>query len=201
MHPRTALPFVLAALMLLPQGVAAHEAKEYTFLLKEDGSTPSAVDAGILVETDSLFFMNVDDRDGVSHRVQVDADADGSFEGVDDFATQWLNASCEQDANGSKLDEGCVVTELVLLAPENGLLPGNISMRHQIRSDSGTSNRAFYVNYTLDVHVQPNLPPTPSPTGQDAQNGNQDPLALLLVLSLLGILVIAPRLMGAGEEE
>jgi hypothetical protein len=201
MRPQTIFAFALAALMLFPQGVVAHEAKEYTFLLREDGSTPSSVEAGILVETDSLFFMNVDDRDGVSHRVQVDADADGSFEGLDDFATQWLNASCEQDANGSKLDEGCVVTELVLLAPENGLLPGNISMRHQIRSDSGTSNRAFYVNYTLDVHVQPNLPPTPSPTGQDAQNGNQDPLALLLVLSLLGILVIAPRLMGAGEEE
>ena len=201
MRTRTTFAFALAALMLLPQGVIAHESKEYTFLLREDGSTPSSVEVGILVETDSLFFMNVDDRDGVSHRVQVDADADGSFEGVDDFATQWLNATCEQDANGSKLDEGCVVTELVLLAPENGLLPGNISMRHQIRSDSGTSNRAFYVNYTLDVHVQPNLPPTPSPTGQDAQNGNQDPLALLLVLSLLGILVIAPRLMGAGEEE
>ena len=201
MRTRTTFAFALAALMLLPQGVIAHESKEYTFLLREDGSTPSSVEGGILVETDSLFFMNVDDRDGVSHRVQVDADADGSFEGVDDFATQWLNATCEQDANGSKLDEGCVVTELVLLAPENGLLPGNISMRHQIRSDSGISNRAFYVNYTLDVHVQPNLPNVLPPTGQDAQNGNQDPLALLLVLSLLGILVIAPRLMGAGEEE
>ena len=201
MRTRTTFAFALAALMLLPQGVVAHESKEYTFLLREDGSNPSSVEAGILVETDSLFFMNVDDRDGVSHRVQVDADADGSFEGVDDFATQWLNATCEQDANGSKLDEGCVVTELVLLAPENGLLPGNISMRHQIRSDSGISNRAFYVNYTLDVHVQPNLPNVLTPTGQDAQNDNQGPLALLLVLSLLGILVIAPRLMGAGEGE
>ena len=38
MCPRTAFALALAALMLLPQGVAAHEAKEYTFLLKEDGS-------------------------------------------------------------------------------------------------------------------------------------------------------------------
>ena len=201
MRHRTAFALALAALMLLPQGVVAHEAKEYTFVLREGGSTPSAIEPGILVETDSLFFMSVDDRDGVSHRVQVDADADGSFEGLDDFSTQWLNASCEQDANGSKLDEGCVVTELVLLAPENGLLPGNISMRHQIRSDSGISNRDFYVNYTLDIHVQPNLLPTPSPTGQDAPDDNQDSLALLLVLSLLGILIIAPRLMGLSEEE
>ncbi len=201
MRPRTTFAFALAALMLLPQGVLAHEAKEYTFLLREDGSTPSSVGSGILVETDSLFFMNVDYRDGVSHRVQVDADADGSFEGLDDFSTQWLNASCERDANGSKLDEGCVVTELVLLSPENGLLPGNISMRHQIRSDSGTSNRAFYVNFVLDVHVQQNLPTTPAPTGQDPQNDNQDPLAFLLILSLLGILIITPRLMGSSEEE
>ena len=201
MRHRTAFALALAALMLLPQGVVAHEAKEYTFLLREGGSTPSAIEPGILVETDSLFFMSVDDREGVSHRVQVDADADGSFEGLDDFTTQWLNASCEQDANGSKLDEGCVVTELVLLASENGLLPGNISMRHQTRSDSGISNRIFYVNYALDAHVQPNLPNTPAPTGQDAQDSNQDPLALLLVLSLLGILMIAPRLMGSSEEE
>ena len=201
MRPRTTFALALAALMLLPQGVAAHETKEYTFLLREDGSTPSSVEAGILVETDSLFFMNVDDREGVSHRVQVDADADGSFEGVDDFATQWLNATCEQDANGSKVDEGCMVTELVLLAPENGLLPGNISMRHQIRSDSGITNRDFYANFALDVHVQPNPLTTPSPTGQDTLDGNQDPLALLLVLSLLGILMIAPRLMGSSEEE
>ena len=199
MRPRTTFALALAALMLLPQGVVAHEAKEYTFLLKEGGSTPSSVDAGILMETDSLFFMNVDDREGVSHRVQVDADADGSFEGVDDFATQWLNSSCEQDANGSKLDEGCMVSELVLLAPENGLLPGNISMRHQVRSDSGLSNRAFYVNYALDVHVQPNLT-TAAPTGQDAQDGNQNLLGLLLVFSLLGILIIAPRLMSSSEE-
>ncbi|MDP7203904.1 MAG: hypothetical protein QGF72_07240, partial [Candidatus Poseidoniaceae archaeon] len=77
----------------------------------------------------------------------------------------------------------------------------NISMRHQTRSDSGISNRIFYVNYALDAHVQPNLPNTPEPTGQDAQDSNQDPLALLLVLSLLGILMIAPRLMGSSEEE
>ena len=153
------------------------------------------------METDSVFFMNVDDREGVSHRVQVDADADGSFQGVDDFSTQWLNATCEQDSNGSKLDDGCAVTELMLLAPENGLLQGNISMRHQIRSDSGISNRTFYVNYALDIHVQPDPPSTPAPIEQSAQDGNQGLLALLLVLSLLGILVIAPRLMGSSEGE
>ena len=199
-HP-VVFALAIAILMLLPQGVVAHEAKEYTFLLRADGSTPSSVEAGILVETDSLFFMNVDDREGVSHRVQVDADGDGSFGGVDDFATQWLNATCEQYANGSKLDDGCVVTELVLLAPENGLLPGNISMRHQIRSDSDISNRAFYVNFALDIHFQPDLPNAPAPTEQGAQGGNQGPLGLLLALSLIGILMIAPRMVASSEEE
>ncbi len=69
MRHRTAFALALAALMLLPQGVVAHEAKEYTFVLREGGSTPSAIEPGILVETDSLFFMSVDDREGVSHRV------------------------------------------------------------------------------------------------------------------------------------
>ena len=191
------LSLVLAALLMAPQGVAAHDPQEFTFLLREDGSSPSSVEAGILVETDSIFFMNVDDREGVSHRVEIDADGDGYFE----FATQWLNASCERDANGSKVNEGCMVTELVLLAPENGLLPGNISMMHQISSNSGISSRSFYVNYALDVHS----PPTEElPTGSDEEHESGDgngPLVLLLLASLIGISIILPRLMDSTKEK
>ena len=60
-------------------------------LLKEDGVTPDGVSPGILVSTDSLFFYNVDSREGAAHRVLIDADGDGTFDGVDDMATAWLS--------------------------------------------------------------------------------------------------------------
>ena len=47
--------------------------------------TPSSVPDDVLVETDYLFFMDVDDREGVSHRIQLDADGDGVFDGPDDI--------------------------------------------------------------------------------------------------------------------
>jgi hypothetical protein len=145
--------------------------------------------------------MNVDERDGVSHRIQVDADGDGMFDGVDDLATQWLNGSCELDESGSKVDDGCMVTELVLLAPENGLLPGNISMLHQIRLESGTNETGFYVIFGLDEHTEPQSEPGFSENGEEGANEKDGFLVALLLISMIGIAVIAPKLINSEEEE
>ena len=75
---------VLLSVIFAPLSIA-HEPKEYTILLTEQGTTPSTVPDDVLVETDYLFFMNVDDREGVSHRIQLDADGDGVFDGSDDI--------------------------------------------------------------------------------------------------------------------
>ena len=67
------------------------------------------------METDSLFFINVDEREGYSHRIQVDADGDGEYNGSDDFSSAWLQGSCDLDENGSKVEPDCMVTWLVFL--------------------------------------------------------------------------------------
>ena len=60
--------------LLLVSPVSAHEPKEYTILLKEDGITPNGVSPGILVTSDSLFFYNVDGRENATHRILVDVE-------------------------------------------------------------------------------------------------------------------------------
>ena len=65
---------------LLSSSIAcAHDQKEYNILIKENGLTPPSVNQGVLVETDTLFFRNVDNRENVTHRILVDADQDGYF--------------------------------------------------------------------------------------------------------------------------
>ena len=118
--PALAFTSILLASFLSP-AVSAHEPKEYTILLTQDGTTPQTIPEDVLVQTDFLFFMNVDDREGVSHRIQFDADDDGLFNGSDDFSSNWLSGSCDLDENGSKVDDSCMVTEPILLGPENGL--------------------------------------------------------------------------------
>jgi hypothetical protein len=189
---------VALSLLLLAAPVTAHDTKEYTMLLKEDGVTPDGVSSGVLVSTDSLFFYNVDSRAEVIHRVLIDADGDGEFEGVDDMATAWLSPSCELNENGDKADPNCEVTELILLDPSNGLLPGNISMLHQIDHNQSLTESAFIVSFSADQHtVLDNLP-----TGsEEEQSGGNDLLVLILMVSLVGIVTLLPRLMDATEDE
>ena len=157
--------------------------------------TPSSVPDDALVETDYLFFMDVDDREGVSHRIQLDTDGDGVFDGPDDISTAWLTRSCELDDNGSKEDSDCMVAEAVLLGPQNGILPGNVSMRHQTMANSTISENYLSVVLNDDVHVQimpeVNQPVQMQESPEKAQN---DLLVVVLFLSLMGILAILPSL-------
>ena len=167
-------------------------------LLKEDGVTPDGVPPGVLVSTDSLFFYNLDSREEAIHRILIDADGDGGFEGVDDMATAWLSPSCELDGNGGKVDPECEVTELVLLDPSNGLLPGNISMLHQIDHNQSLTESAFTVSFSADQHTVPDNFPAGS---EEGQSGGNDLLILVLIVSLVGIVVILPRLVDSTEDE
>jgi len=175
--------------------VSAHEPKEYTILLTQEGTTPQNIPDDVLVQTDFLFFMNVDEREGVSHRIQFDADGDGLFNGSDDFSTNWLSESCDLDENGSKVDESCMVTEAILLGPENGLLPGTIQLQHQIMSNSSISEENFSVTFREDVHNQPNpqavLPQMPQ---ENSVDGNRDVLLVILFTSMMGILAFSSSL-------
>ena len=192
-NPGLAIAFLLAS--LLSPVVSAHEPKEYTILLTQEGTTPQTIPDDVLVQTDFLFFMNVDERGGVSHRIQFDADGDGLFNGSDDFSTNWLSGSCDLDENGSKVDESCMVTEAILLGPENGLLPGTIQIRHQIMSNSSISEENLSVTFSEDVHNQQNpelvLPQMPQ---ENSADGNRDLLVVILFTSLMGILAISPSL-------
>ena len=192
--PALAFASFLLATFLSPV-VSAHEPKEYTILLTQEGTTPQTIPDDVLVQTDFLFFMNVDERGGVSHRIQFDADGDGLFNGSDDFSTNWLSGSCDLDENGSKVDESCMVTEAILLGPENGLLPGTIQLQHQIMRNSSISEGNLSVTFREDVHNQPNpevaLPQKPQ---ENSLEGNRDVLVVILFTSLMGILAISPSL-------
>ena len=187
---------ILLASFLSPS-ISGHEPKEYTILLTQDGTTPQTIPDDVLVQTDFLFFVNVDDREGVSHRIQVDADDDGRFNGSDDFSSNWLSSSCDLDENGSKVDESCFVTEAILLGPENGFLPGTIQLRHQTMHGSLLFEENLSVTFTEDVHNQPGpevgLPQVPQ---ENPEDGSRDLLVVILFTSLMGILAISPSLIN-----
>jgi hypothetical protein len=190
---------VLLSATMAPLAIA-HETKEFTILLTDQGMTPASVPDDVLVETDFLFFMDVDDREGVSHRIQFDVDGDGVFDGPDDLSTAWLTSSCELDENNSKMDPDCMVAETVLLGPQNGILPGKVSMRHQIQTNSTISDDYLSVTLGMDVHVQTSPQVTQPTTLQESSGNDQnDLLVVVLFCSLMGIMAILPTLTSSED--
>ena len=190
---------VLLSATMAPSAIA-HETKEFTILLTDQGMTPASVPDDVLVETDFLFFMDVDDREGVSHRIQFDVDGDGVFDGIDDLSTAWLTSSCELDENGSKIDPDCMVAEAVLLGPQNGILPGKVSMRHQIQTNSTISDVYLSVTLGMDVHIQTSPQVTQPTTLQESSGSDQnDLLVVVLFCSLMGIMTILPTLISSED--
>ena len=153
------IPLLAAALIMLPP-VTAHEAKDYTILLTSEGTSPDSVPEGGLVTTDRLFFMMVDNRNDTRHMVAMDVDNDGSYDGPDDLSSPWLTSSCELDEEGNKTDSECKVTYTLILGPENGILPGNISLLIKINENENITNHTLNASFTEDVHTPPqNLQP------------------------------------------
>jgi len=182
------IPLLAAALIMLPP-VTAHEAKDYTILLTSEGTSPDSVPEGVLVTTDRLFFMMVDNRNDTRHMVAMDVDNDGSYDGPDDLSSPWLTSSCELDEEGNKTDSECKVTYTLILGPENGILPGNISLLIKINENENITNHTLNASFTEDVHT---LPQNPQPVEDSQPEAEPDATIAdgwLSRLAMAGILI------------
>ena len=183
------IPLLVAALILLPSATA-HEAKDYTILLTSEGTSPDSVPEGVLVTTDRLFFMMVDNRNDTRHMVTLDVDRDGSYDGPDDLSSPWLTPSCELDEEGNKTDSECKVTYTLILGPENGIMPGNISLLININENENITNHTLNASFTEDVHTPPQNP-QPAEDSQSKADPDDDAVqdTRLSRLAMAGILI------------
>ena len=201
MRGRVLLVIGVFFILLSPSITSAHDQKEYNILITEDGLTPASINPGILVETDTLFFRNVDDRQDVQHRILVDADGDGVFEGMDDFSTEWISSSCELNETGQKVDDSCNQHALILLDPSNRLLPGNISMIHQIKENNETFDINFYVNFAQDIHVNNDNAPTGNEDLEEVKKSSKEQLLeAVIFFSSLAVILVGLEIIKSDKE-
>jgi hypothetical protein len=182
------IPLLAVALIMLPP-VTAHEAKDYTILLTSEGTSPDSVPEGVLVTTDRLFFMMVDDRNDTRHMVSMDVDNDGSYDGSDDLSSPWLTSSCELDEEGNKTDPDCKVTYTLILGPENGILPGNMSLLIKIQENENLTNHTLHASFTEDVHLPPQNIQPEEDSQPEAESDDTLGDSWLSRLAMAGILI------------
>ena len=201
MRGRVLLAIGIFFILLSPSITSAHDQKEYNILITEDGLTPASINPGILVETDTLFFRHVDDRQDVQHRILVDADGDGVFEGIDDFSTEWISSSCELNETGQKVDDSCNQHALILLDPSNRLLPGNISMIHQIKENNETVDIDFYINFAQDIHVNNDNAPTGNEDLEEVKKSSKEQLLeAVIFFSSLAVILVGLEIIKSDTE-
>ena len=138
----------------------------------------------------------------MTHKILVDADQDGLFGGIDDFETSWISSSCELNETGEKINPDCEQQALILLDPSNRLLPGNISMIHQINENNETIEVNFYINFAPDVHeVDDNLPTGITEEEELVEKSSKEQaLEFIIFISVIGVFFVGIELIKSNDE-
>ena len=135
------------------------------------------------------------------HRILVDANSDDEFGGVDDFDSGWLNTNCEKNETGALVDSDCKTAAFIELSASNGLLPGNISMMHQIDFDGVVEEYSFYANFALDDHSVNSEPGTPSTTDDNTKSSRDSNLRAVILFSVFVSLLLIVKLTNPKNDD
>ncbi|MEC7543900.1 MAG: hypothetical protein VYE51_00325 [Candidatus Thermoplasmatota archaeon] len=148
---------IIVSCMFMPSATA-HEPNTFTMIIGQEEVIPSNVTGQVLFTNDSVWFRNVDDRENITHRVRLDIDGDGLFNGTEDISSGELYSSCELDENGTKINQECEVIYKVLFNESTGLISG-IFHYEDISSDGSVFTGRIVVNkdeHSTNVGPDPN---------------------------------------------
>ena len=98
----TILTFILCIQIMFPLA-SAHTGEMFTLIVREDSIVPGNAQMRV---NDTARWINVDNRENITHRILIDANSDGIYDGKDDWDSGNLTDSCEH-VNGTKVNENC----------------------------------------------------------------------------------------------
>ena len=142
---------LLISVLFLPTG-GSHDASALTTNIKQLNLEPN--NANILVG-DSVYWINLDSRENVTHRIVYDANGDGLYNGTNEWDSGILLA---WTSNGTCIDEtgnktpGCAVTFEVYFNDTSDI--GTYEYIDMIYlNDTFVENRTFKVIVNTDSHM------------------------------------------------
>ena len=175
----------LLCMCLSAPTTSAHDPTTFTVIVGENGAVPSNITGQVLFTNDSIWFRNVDDSGNNTHRLTIDMNGDGLFNGTDDLSSGNLSSSCELDENGTKVDSSCEVVWKVALNATTGLIAGTFDYIDE-RSDGNVTSGRFVVNlddHPTNVGPDPNysLDPEEEQEGDVEEVTNSDQQMLIVI--------------------
>ena len=193
---------ILVSFQVYSPTVSAHTGENFMIIIKENGSVPGNP---TMMVNDSALWVNVDNRDNVTHQIFVDANSDGIYNGSDDWKSLNLTheGNCRND-NGTRI-ENCEASYTVTFNETVMNMSYYDIVGTYAYVDIDSNGTKFYGNITVipELHVTAGFQDSNANNIDEAKDEEEDSSLLLIIAaaSALGAMILGGMILFGNEEE
>ena len=193
---------ILVSFQVYSPTVSAHTGENFMIIIKENGSVPGNP---TMMVNDSALWVNVANRDNVTHQIFVDANSDGIYNGSDDWKSLNLTheGNCRND-NGTRI-ENCEASYTVTFNETVMNMSYYDIVGTYAYVDIDSNGTKFYGNITVipELHVTAGFQDTNANNIDEAKDEEEDSSLLLIIAasSALGTMILGGMILFGNEEE
>jgi hypothetical protein len=176
---------LLLSFQVMVPNVSAHTGGTFTIIVSKNGVQPSNVQ---MLVNDTARWINVDDTENVTHRILVDANSDGIFDGDEDWNSENLTDSCDH-VNGTKVDGNCnayfeIVFNETSLNMSYEDIVGKYAFKDLVFNGNSGNTTTIYGNVTVysDKHVTPGFQNTETTNEKEEIQEKKSPIFLIVAI-------------------
>ena len=198
---------ILICFQLIFPTATAHTGGVFTIIVSENGVVPGNVQ---MLVNDTARWINVDDRDNVTHRIFVDANSDGIYDGTEDWDSGNLTHQCEH-INGTKVDGNCnayfdIPFNETYLNMSYFNVTGTYAFLDLVYNETSESTEIVYGNVTVnpDSHLTAGFQNTNSNNEElidDDENEDSNFLLIIAAASAIGAMILGGMILFGNKEE
>ena len=181
---------------------SAHTGENFMIIIKENGSVPGNP---TMMVNDSALWVNVDNRDNITHQIFVDANSDGIYNGSEDWKSLNLTheGNCRND-NGTRI-ENCEASYTVTFNETVMNMSYYDIVGTYAYVDIDSNGTKYYGNITVipELHVTAGFQDTNTDNVDEAEDEEEDSSLLLIIAaaSALGAMILGGMILFGNEEE
>ena len=193
---------ILVGFQVFSPTTSAHTGENFMIIIKENGSVPGNP---TMMVNDSALWVNVDNRDNVTHQIFVDANSDGIYNGSDDWKSLNLTheGNCKSD-NGTRIED-CEASYKVTFNETVMNMSYYDIVGTYAYVDIDSNGTKFYGNITVipELHVTAGFQDTNANNIDEAEDEEENSNLLLIIAasSALGAGILGGMILFGKEEE
>ena len=193
---------ILISFQVYSPTTSAHTGENFMIIIKENGSVPGNP---TMMVNDSALWVNVDNRDNVTHQIFVDANSDGIYNGSDDWKSLNLTheGNCRND-NGTRI-ENCEASYTITFNETVMNMSYYDIVGTYAYVDIDSNGTKFYGNITVipELHVTAGFQDTNANNIDEDKDEEEDSSLLLIIAaaSALGAMILGGMILFGNEEE